>query len=161
MAEKGEKQVDAVKVEQVDFSIEDSASMFSRCFLFYLNPLFKLGAERTLMHEDLGLPSKFDRSAILFEDFDRRWKKECVKPIPKRSLWNVLLGTVGFWRFTVSIILYAIYAGSGFGPILIMNALVRHFDGLKTLSASTVWIFVALLFIIPMMGYVIDSSIFI
>lgn len=37
---------------------EDSASIFSKWFLFYLDPLFSLGVKKELVLEDLGGPSQ-------------------------------------------------------------------------------------------------------
>eukprot|EP01034_Spumella_vulgaris_P043593 gene43593-54155_t len=39
-----------------------------------------------------------------------------------------------------------------FGPVLILNALVKHFQKTKILSPAELWIFVALIFVLPMLG---------
>ena len=39
-------------------SAEDKASTISKLFIFFLNDLFKLGTEKELLLEDLGVPCK-------------------------------------------------------------------------------------------------------
>ena len=47
---------------------------------------------------------------------------------------------------------YALYAGITYGPILILNSLVQHFQGTKKVSIGVLWFNVALIFALPMMG---------
>ena len=44
-----------------------------------------------------------------------------------------------------------------FGPVLILNALVRHFEGTSTLEMWTVWLMVTGMFVLPFMGSVIAA----
>eukprot|EP01041_Mallomonas_annulata_P002837 gene2837-5584_t len=137
-------------------SFEDEASMISRCFLFYLNPLFRTGAERLLAHEDLGGTSRQDQCNVLHKSFSVAWAAEMKKP--KRSLWNTLLKTVGVSRMCLAIGLYGVFAASSFIPILILNALVKHFEGTSTVPTALLWIYVALLFVVPMVGSVASAQ---
>ena len=128
-------------------SLEDAAGPISRMFMFYLSGLLQKGSNKLLELEDLGTAPTRDRCAYLYKKFEFEWGKEVSKPEKKRSLWNALLRTVGVWRFWLSMFLYTINAAAGFGPILILNALVRHFDDVHRLPVALVWILVALLFL--------------
>ena len=133
-------------------SLEDEAGAVSRLFMIYMNSLFNLGSRKILQIDDLGSCPSIDQSGYLYNRFDTEWKRECIKKPKKPSLWNVLVRTVGFWRFNFAMALYLVYAGSGFGPILILSSLTRHFEGVERLPVSEVWILVALLFVVPMIG---------
>lgn len=58
-------------------------------FLLYLDPLFKLGSERTLLHSDLGFINKNDQCKNVQTLFDKYWDIEQKKPLKKQSLWLV------------------------------------------------------------------------
>ena len=58
-------------------------------FLLYLDPLFKLGSERTLLHSDLGFINKKDQCKNVQIIFDKYWEIEQKKPLKKQSLWMV------------------------------------------------------------------------
>ena len=139
-------------------SLEDAAGPISRMFMFYLSGLLQKGSNKLLELEDLGTAPTRDRCAYLYKKFEFEWGKEVSKPEKKRSLWNALLRTVGVWRFWLSMFLYTINAAAGFGPILILNALVRHFDDVQRLPVALVWILVALLFFVPVIGSVAYSQ---
>ncbi len=140
-------------------SIEDKANIFSRCFLMYLNPLFRIGSVRLLEQEDLGVTSQKDRCGVLSNAFDKAWAEQVKKPLKSRSLWNALVKTVGFWRLIWAVCLYAIYAASSFIPVIIMNALINYFQGTIHIDVRLLWIYVALLFIIPMIGSVASAQV--
>lgn len=131
---------------------EDDASSLSRIFLLYLDPLFVKGSQVDLVHEDLGLVSKLDTSLALYEKFEVQWKIEMKKPEKTRSLWMALWRTVGFSRVFLATFLYASYAALSFGPILILNALTRHLEKITVLPTKVLWVLVALMFVLPMLG---------
>ena len=133
-------------------SAEDKAGFFGRWFYTYLDAIFKVGNERTLMMADLGAVSERDRCAWVESRFDIYWAQEMKLPRRKQSLWRVLWRTVGWDQLFLSLWYYAIYAGVTYGPILIMNALVQDIQGTAPLSTVTTWIFVALMFVLPMLG---------
>lgn len=115
-------------------SSEDKAGLFGRWFYTYLDAIFKVGNERTLMMADLGAVSERDRCAWVEARFDIYWAKEMALPKRKQSLWRVLWRTVGWDQLFLSLWYYAIYAGVTYGPILIMNALVQDIQGTAPLS---------------------------
>ena len=140
-------------------SIEDQANIFSRCLITYLNPLFRLGSVRLLEQEDLGATSRQDQCGVLSNNFDKAWQQELKKPSKAISLWNALVRTVGFWRLIWGVALYAIYAASSFVPVIIMNALINHFEGVITIDKVLLWIYVALLFVVPMAGSIASAQV--
>lgn len=135
--------------EAAKVSFEDEASFLSKCFMFYLNPLFKKGYNDGLVHADLGLAAEQDRSALLYDSFIVEWEKEVKLPREKRSLWNVLWRTVGYGRLSWGLILYGAFGAVSFGPILILNKLTRHFQGDLSLTPAVLWIYVVLMFVLP------------
>lgn len=135
-----------------EVSLEDNANFFSRFLLLYLNPLLQLGSEKALMHEDIGGTSRMDQAGELHTAFEREWKKELQKPADKVSLWFSMIRAIGIGRLCLGIGLYGIYAATTFVPIIILNALVKHFEGIALLPTSLLWIYVALLFVVPMVG---------
>lgn len=134
------------------WSDEDQASTVSFLFLLFLNPLFEKGNQRTLELTDLGATSRQDRADLLYSKFEVHWKAEEALPLEKRSLWRALFKTVGLWKFILAMVLYAIYTAESFGPVLILNVLVDHFQGSETLSIGVLWLLVVLMFILPMTG---------
>ena len=61
----------------------------------------------------------------------------------------------GYGNFVMGILMFFISAVLGFGPVLLMNRLVKHFDGETHETDVAVWIMVVLLFVFPM-----SSSVF-
>ncbi len=57
-----------------------------------------------------------------------------------------------------AIFLFFGYSASSFGPVLILNALVKDLEGTQKLSPTVLWILVALMFAIPMFGSVIVAQ---
>ncbi len=100
----------------------------------------------------MGPVSAQDEARTLYTEFLRQWNFERKLPVEDRSLWLVLWRTVGWWKVFQALLLYALYSAESIGPILILNALVRHFDGVAVLSTAKLWIFVALMFVLPMAG---------
>jgi ABC-type multidrug transport system fused ATPase/permease subunit len=134
-------------------SIEDSSSWLSYVFLTFLDGIFAKGYRQTLELSDLGGISKQDKSDTLHERFKVKYEKECKNhPLHKRSLWSVLWRTVGYWKLMLSILLFCISAALQFGPVMILNRLVRYFQGVQYYSDVQLWIMVALLLVFPVIG---------
>lgn len=138
--------------------IEEQAGLVSRCFLWYLNPLFKKGAQQPLEQEDLGANAQQDKSHSLYLTFEAYWREELKKPKPARSLWKCLWRTVKYERLLLATALYGIYAASAFGPILILTRLVSYFIGTVTLSTAEAWVLTVLLFVIPQIGSICSAQ---
>lgn len=98
-----------------------------------------------------GIPED-NKSGVLYAKFEKFFEEEKKKPEKKRSLWNVLWLTVGYGRLIWALILFGVYAGLQFGPVLILTRLVKYFQGLTYYSKAELWVMVALLFIFPMVG---------
>jgi hypothetical protein len=64
----------------------------------------------------------------------------------------VLWKTAGLGNVGLALFYYTLYAGISYGPILILNSLVQHFQGTKHLSVELLWFNVALIFALPMLG---------
>ena len=54
--------------------------------------------------------------------------------------------------------LYLGYNATGFGPIMILNQLVEHFDHQITLSTPILWFYVCLMFILPVFGSILAAQ---
>jgi hypothetical protein len=64
----------------------------------------------------------------------------------------VLWKTAGLCNVGLAVFYYSLYAGISYGPILILNSLVQHFQGTKIISTGILWFNVALIFALPMAG---------
>lgn len=135
-------------------SQEDNASWISRLLLLYLNPLIALGANKSLLHDDLGEVSEKDKSAVLRARFDVEWDLETKKPQEKRSLWLALWRTVGYHRVFTAMFVYGLYAAISYGPILILKVLIRYFSGAQSLTPTALWVLVAMMLVLPCIGSV-------
>jgi ABC-type multidrug transport system fused ATPase/permease subunit len=141
-------------------SLEDSSSWFSYLFFNYLNPIFTKGTDQTLEHIDLGPVSYQDSCERLYDRFVQYWKEENERNAGKkerRSLWRVLWRTSGYERLVIGIALYAVCQAFAFGPILILNHLVRYFEGVEHLSQGALAIMVSLMFFLPFAGSIFAS----
>eukprot|EP01038_Epipyxis_sp_PR26KG_P009325 gene9325-12563_t len=150
--------VDPLSSTENLISYEDNASLLSKFFLFYMNPVFAFGYKKSLEAHDMGGVAAQDKCSLLYDEFLRHWQAEQKLPKAKRSLWKVLWRTVGYLRLSTAVFYYAIYTALGFGPILILNALVRHFNNTERLSKSVLWVLVALMFIFPMLGSLLSAQ---
>jgi len=154
---KGTKRIfeehNAIKLVE-GLSLEDKSNIVDRWLYRYLDPVFRIGNSRTLMMEDLGAVNKRDKCSYVEANFDKYWAEEMKLPKRKQSLWRVLWRTVGYDQLFYSMWYYAIYVGVTYGPILILNALVQHFQGTHLLTQVELWIFVCLVFVLPMLGSV-------
>eukprot|EP01040_Poterioochromonas_malhamensis_P005555 gene5555-5971_t len=129
-------------------SFEDKSSWFSYVFFLYLNPIFEKGDQ--LEHVDLGATSLQDRCDYLHERFQKFWQLERQLAPEKRSLWKVLWRTSGYERLFLGLLLYTIYQAESFGPIIILNLLVKYFQGNQDLNDTELGVLVALIFVLPM-----------
>jgi len=59
---------------------------------------------------------------------------------------------MGYRRLNLALISLAFSAGVQLGPVLILSRLVNYLQGVVDYSTSTVWIMVALLFVLPMVS---------
>lgn len=142
-------------------SMEDSAGWISLFLLLYLEPLFKKGSLTDLSASDLGGISHVDRSSTLYDKFTVAWEEEKLRKdanVDKMSLWHVLWKTCGYWRLFLGILLFAGGAGLQYGPILILNYLVRYFQGSIALSSAAIWIMVVLLFVCTMLSSILTAN---
>ena len=150
------------KPNQNERSMEDKASFISRLFILYLNPLFAKGAAANGMAAqielvDLGPTSDQDKTKRLYVEFMKQWEIEKRLPENRRSLWFVLWRTVGYDRLFLAVTFYAGYSACNFGPIMILNALVKNFEGTAVLSTTVLWILVSLMFVLPMVGTILAA----
>ena len=60
------------------------ASIYSRCVLWYLNPIFKKGATSILEQKDLGGISQMDKCETLTKKVSELWNEELKLPVEKR-----------------------------------------------------------------------------
>lgn len=143
--------------EKIQMSLQDRASCLSSWFLSYLDPLFALGTQKDLTVEDLGCPSSKDRSRELYDAFSVYWSIEMQKSGKKPSLWGALWSTIGYARGIYSIFLYFLFALISFIPILILTALVKHFEGDKNLSVLQLWLYASGMFVLPIVASLFNS----
>lgn len=59
-----------------DCSLEDNANCLSDWFLVYLTPLLKVGANKVLDEDDIGIPSKEDRADAAYKAALAAWKEQ-------------------------------------------------------------------------------------
>ena len=143
-------------------SLEDGSSIWSFFTMSYLDTLFvsKAGNE-SIQQEDLGPLSRQDHCGPLFSRFENHWQAE-VSLYPeaekhKRSLIRVLMKTVGYNSVCSALLFFALYTAATFGPILILNLLVQHFDSTIQLSPAILWTLISLLLLLPMLGSVLAA----
>ena len=69
---------------------KEKAGFFNRQTFFYLNDLFKLGASRPLVEEDLHEPSEPDRALTVCPRLEAAWENELRKADPSfgRAIWQ-------------------------------------------------------------------------
>ena len=136
----------------------EQISPLNRLLLRYLNPLIDLGAHRTLEIDDLGECAPHMCSEVLKDKFEAEWRKECTKPLERRSLWWTLWRTVGYGRLALSMSLYALYAGLAYIPIILLKVLVQHFSGIQKVTQLEVWLCVAAMFVAPTIASVFAAQ---
>eukprot|EP01033_Poteriospumella_lacustris_P004212 gene4212-3005_t len=141
--------VDSSKLA-TELSIEEKSNWFSFISMTYLDPIFIAGHKRALEMEDLGGIPKNNRADVLHARFTANYEKQRHLPTEKRSLWHALWLTVGYWRLALALILFGCSAALQYGPVMILNLLVKYFDGSSSLNKGQLWILVALLFVFPL-----------
>lgn len=135
--------------------LEEGSSWLSRCFMSYMDGLFAKGYHTTLELSDLGGINEDDKSAGLQKKFQKAWEEalESVKGTEKKpSMWGVLWRTIGLWRLGLALLYFLVSAAVQFGPVVILNALVKYMQGDLELTTAQAWLLVAALFIFPMIS---------
>jgi ATP-binding cassette subfamily C (CFTR/MRP) protein 1 len=149
----GEAKSDATSKLAPEKSLEERSSWISYIFFFYLDTLFGIGYRKTLELSDLGGIPEQNRADVLYKRFEQFYAEEKkYRPAGRRSLWNILWKTVGYWRLFLAIALFGVYASLLFGPVLILTRLVRYFQGADHYDEWSLWLMVALLFVFPMVA---------
>ena len=148
---------------------ERSRNPLALLTLGFMNPLFRLGAQRPLEQADCGMVDDDERVQAVYQRFLRYYAKEISKnpDVEKRSLWQPILDTVGRHRPILGLLLQGIGSGCGFAPPLILKALSDHFVAVqfpgyykvdKNLSDETVWTLVCMLLVLPVAGTICSSN---
>jgi ABC-type multidrug transport system fused ATPase/permease subunit len=126
-----------------------SGNVLRELFYGHLNPLLSLGTKKELRLSDLGTLGPESTSAAISSSFAVMWDEESKRGRSEASLLKALTRTVGYSDPIVAVIYSGMAAAFLFGPPLILRALSNHFIGVDVLSESTLWILVALLFVLP------------
>jgi ABC-type bacteriocin/lantibiotic exporter with double-glycine peptidase domain len=130
-------------------------------FLRELDPLLQLGSTRPLEITDVGQLEENERVEKVSADFKRHWADVCSASITEGktpSLWLAFLRTCGLRKQLIGVFLSGCAAGGTFGPPLILRALSMHFTGQESLERSTLWILVALLFVVPLLSSILSAQ---
>lgn len=147
-------------------SFEDEANFFSRLFLFFLDPILKLGGTQVLERDDLRVPSHQDLSSTVYAKITSSWNAEIqkchdhnqgtirktgeLKKSKKPSLIKALFRAASPRNFYIALILYGLSTILQFVPVLILNDLVKYLGGSTTTSTYVnPWVEVLLLFLTP------------
>jgi|AntRauTorckE5430_2_1112549.scaffolds.fasta_scaffold01045_2 ATP-binding cassette subfamily C (CFTR/MRP) protein 1 len=164
-------------------SLEDQSNCASDWLLSYLSPLLRLGSQKVLEIGDIGVPSRQDRASAAFETIVASWAKEVSRTNAinqtKKSAYdskfeklsdakklksspfvktqpNVarsLLDGFGACKVWLGIAFYVIAALIQFIPVLILEDLVKYFEGKDTEDPHKTlfhpWILVAILGALP------------
>eukprot|EP01040_Poterioochromonas_malhamensis_P014174 gene14174-15673_t len=150
-----EKREPSSSSKKVMKSFEDQSSWFSFVLFRFMNPIFDRGAN--LEHSELGATSRQDSCDYLYGRFQKYWEIERQLPPEKRSLWSVLWKTTGLDRLVLGLILYGIYQAVSFGPVLILNHLIRYLQGTEDIDNTGLGVLVALMFVLPMIGSIFTA----
>jgi hypothetical protein len=138
--------------EETDYSLVSSPSpTFSQ-----LNPLLKLGYERPLKNGDLGTLPPDARMDVLVPIFAQILEQEKLLSPDKRSLWRVLVKTVGWVNIAASIGLGFVGSACAFAGPLLLKAISNHMTGQTALPGGdrTMWCLIGLVFVVPSVGSV-------
>lgn len=136
--------------KQAHFTEMDT--LFNVMFLGFMNPLMELGFKKSLVHEDIGSLEPDVATNAVYTRFLVYWKEQMKLEQKDRSIWTALRKTVGYKKQVLGLFLSFISAGSAFGPPLILKALNAYFNETTSESKNTLWILVALLLVIPVIG---------
>jgi len=107
-------------------SPEEKASWFSFLFFFHLDGLFAIGYQKPLELSDLGEISTQNRTELVYKRFEYYFIEEKKLPAHQRSLWTIVLKTIGYEKLIFAVFLFGIYSTLSFGPVYILNTLVKH-----------------------------------
>ena len=134
-------------------SYEDASTALEYWTMSFMNPIFHKGfTEEGLSMKDLGKVSEGDKSNNLYNRFWEQWLIEIQKPKKKRSLWLTLWRTAGYCRVLYGLGLYAIFSALGFIPVLVLNKMLKHFEGISVMTDLEVWVCAGLMLIVPIVS---------
>jgi ABC-type multidrug transport system fused ATPase/permease subunit len=155
---KGKEEVVEEEVVKEKRSLEDSAGILNFIFMIFMDPIFTKGYNEGITHTDLGVVSKQDEALGLYTRFHGHLETEIANvPAHKRSLWMVLWRTVSWSKVVFALGLFYLYSFLAFVPIIVLNTLVRHFEGTTTQESWVLWTMVASMFVLPFIGSVIAA----
>jgi hypothetical protein len=140
-------------------SFEDSSSFWMKIFKSYVNPVLSKCSTDIAQINDLGSTSVDDKMTVVCEKMFKNWADELNFKQANRSLWRAVFRTIGFGKIFCSVTLYAVYSTLQFGPPLILNLLIEQFEGTIELSVYELYGLVALMFLIPAAGTLIQGNI--
>lgn len=138
----------AVSLEMVERCMERSpldegASLVSRIFLSYLDPV--LSSKRKVSLEDLGAPRATDEASNVEERFVKTWAK--YKPRVLRAQFGATKGRLGF-----AIFLYCVESLMQIVPVISLRLIVGHYEESERQTRATLWALVGLLWLGPTIG---------
>ena len=143
-------------------SLEDQSNCLSDWFLGYLSPLLRLGSQKVLEMEDIGVPSEEDRASKAFEEMVDHWEAEVIRtkaineskreaydtkfdqmsdakkakaePFVKTdaSVAIALFNAFGKHKVALAIFFYIVSALTQFVPVLILEDLVKYFERINS-----------------------------
>jgi ATP-binding cassette subfamily C (CFTR/MRP) protein 1 len=119
-----------------------------------LNPLLRLGYSRPLRNGDLGTLPPDARMESLVPVFREALEAEKQLPSEQRSLWRVLVNTMGSFDVLKSILLGFIGSACTFVSPLLLKSISNHLTGQKSLPGGDgiMWLLVGLVFVVPSVG---------
>jgi hypothetical protein len=121
-------------------SHEEAASMLGYLTFSFLTPIFQVGSRRSIENYDLGVVGAKDIASSVGTRFNKAWNAELFLPEEHRSLWRIIWGTIGIWNLIWAIFLYFLSAVLSFGPVIILNLMVRHFSDEIHISQTNLYL---------------------
>ena len=140
--------------------INKAISYGSWLVIGHMNKIFHRGIAEKLQVKDLGHINDEDCVSTVSMIFDAAWKKELLLPREKRSLWRPIFKVTGYYTFVKGLIFQAISSGASFGPPLLLKELAFHVSGFPQyhLKDSTLWLYITLLLVLPIIGVVCGAQ---
>jgi hypothetical protein len=112
--------------------------------LSQINSMMKLGSTRPHQNGDLGTCPPDCRKENLIARFDSALKQEQALDKKQRSIWRLLLTTLGVQRLAWGVMLAMLGSGSSFAGPLLLKAITNHITGSQPLTggAAQLWILI-------------------
>jgi ATP-binding cassette, subfamily C (CFTR/MRP), member 1 len=133
-------------------------SVTMNLFLDIVTPLLKKGTESPVTLADLAaldLLAPAVQTEQLHATFQAEWQQQrSLHPPHRVSLWQVMLSVIGYPQLALGLCLSMLSGACAFGPPLLLKYLSEHFSGVKEQSDTTLWVFVVLLLLFPVVGSV-------